>query len=99
MTVRHPETLEHTPSRFDVVANRYRREPRTMKWLWRVARRRTEAAREHLSRDDEVLRWVEGTSDADQKIVSVMVRAIPGRSQNDVALVAVEGAGSGVGNP
>ena len=89
--MRDAELGGQQPARgFDVVANRDRGKGRAIKRRRRVARRRGEAVGEHLGRHDEMRRWIERPAGADQEIVAVMVRPVPGRNQDRVVARGVE---------
>src|SRR5581483_1402104 len=56
----------------------------------RVAWRRGKAVGEHLGRDEEVLRRIERAPGADQKVVAVIIGAVPGWQEDGVVTLRVE---------
>jgi len=76
----------------DVIALGDGREVRSRQRRRRVARRRGEAVREHLGGHQEVPIRIERATRADQKVVAVIVRAVPGRDQDGVVARVIQPA-------
>ena len=70
-----------------IVVGRDLREPRPVIGLRRIARRRRQAVAEHIGDDDEVFPRIERHPRPDQPLVVVVLARVPGRIDDDIALV------------